>query len=196
MNMNKLAWKKGYWVGVVIIVIVVLVSTGFNQYRASHPVLPEPLSTRGLPLPATDVPIVLPPDPGEAGKLTLEGIDSDHDGVRDDLQREIVYMYPQNDEVRRVLRAMVKKGQDMITTTGDHDHFEGLIVGYSGLLDCYDYLVFGLRGIPDFTNFHSLDNNLKNTPDRKKRFTENENKAKPFVTETNQSEESCNKYSM
>lgn len=31
----------------------------------------------------------LPPDPGEAGKETLEGIDSDGDGVRDDLQRWI-----------------------------------------------------------------------------------------------------------
>ena len=29
----------------------------------------------------------LPPDPGEAGKQTLAGIDSDGDGVRDDIQR-------------------------------------------------------------------------------------------------------------
>ena len=32
----------------------------------------------------------LPPDPGEAGKLTIDGIDSDKDGVRDDVQRWIV----------------------------------------------------------------------------------------------------------
>jgi hypothetical protein len=35
----------------------------------------------------------LPPDPGPAGKLTLAGIDSDHDGLRDDLQRYIVLNY-------------------------------------------------------------------------------------------------------
>ena len=29
----------------------------------------------------------LPPDPGEAGKLTIDGIDADKDGVRDDVQR-------------------------------------------------------------------------------------------------------------
>jgi hypothetical protein len=29
----------------------------------------------------------LPPDPGEAGKSTLQGIDADHDGLRDDVQR-------------------------------------------------------------------------------------------------------------
>ncbi len=31
----------------------------------------------------------LPPDPGEAGKATIDGIDSDKDGVRDDVQRWI-----------------------------------------------------------------------------------------------------------
>lgn len=31
----------------------------------------------------------LPPDPGEEGKKTLAGIDSDNDGVRDDVQRWI-----------------------------------------------------------------------------------------------------------
>jgi hypothetical protein len=31
----------------------------------------------------------LPPDPGQAGKLTIDGIDVDKDGVRDDVQRWI-----------------------------------------------------------------------------------------------------------
>ena len=31
----------------------------------------------------------LPPDPGEAGKATIDGIDADKDGVRDDVQRWI-----------------------------------------------------------------------------------------------------------
>jgi hypothetical protein len=31
----------------------------------------------------------LPPDPGEAGKLTIDGIDTDKDGMRDDVQRWI-----------------------------------------------------------------------------------------------------------
>lgn len=37
----------------------------------------------------------IPPDPGEAGKVTLEGIDSDNDGVRDDVQQWIgINAYP------------------------------------------------------------------------------------------------------
>ena len=35
------------------------------------------------------VPGELPADPGEAGMATVEGIDSDNDGVRDDIQRYI-----------------------------------------------------------------------------------------------------------
>ncbi|GHV60176.1 hypothetical protein FACS1894103_4970 [Campylobacterota bacterium] len=34
----------------------------------------------------------LPPDPGKAGKATLEGIDSNKNGVRDDVEIEI-YKY-------------------------------------------------------------------------------------------------------
>ncbi len=49
----------------------------------------EPTIPLVLPEPA-----VLPPDPGEAGKTTLEGIDSDKDGVRDDIQRYIASTYP------------------------------------------------------------------------------------------------------
>jgi hypothetical protein len=46
----------------------------------------------------------LPPDPGEAGKATLEGIDSDQDGIRDDIQRYIALTYPDSQKTRAALR--------------------------------------------------------------------------------------------
>jgi hypothetical protein len=46
------------------------------------------------PIHVTVDPFSLPPDPGEAGKQTLEGIDSDGDGVRDDVERWIALSYP------------------------------------------------------------------------------------------------------
>jgi len=46
----------------------------------------------------------LPPDPGEAGKATLEGIDSDGDGLRDDIQRYIVLTYPDSQKTRTAMR--------------------------------------------------------------------------------------------
>ena len=45
----------------------------------------------------------LPPDPGEAGKTTLEGIDSDGDGLRDDIQRYIALTYPDSQKTRAAL---------------------------------------------------------------------------------------------
>lgn len=129
----------------------------------------------------TDTSITLPPDPGEAGKATLAGIDSDNDGVRDDLQREIVFMYPGNDEVRRVLRAMVKKEQDVITTTGDHEHYKELMVSVFTFQDCYNHLVFG-TGLRDYSNSDKLWYMVKNTPERKKVFEDNDTKGKPYIT--------------
>ena len=180
--------KKEYWIAIVAIAVVVVVF-GFSQYRVNHPALPQPLSTRGLPPPATDVPVVLPPDPGEAGKATLAGIDSDHDGVRDDLEREIVYMYPQNDQVRRVLRAMMKKEQDVITTTGDHEHFKGLMANYYGFENCWEFLIFGNSSI-NTTNRDILNIMLVNTPIRYETYHKNYLTALPFASEVSNSQ-SC-----
>lgn len=49
----------------------------------------------------------LPPDPGDAGKLTLEGIDSDEDNIRDDIQRYIALTYPDSQKTRAALRQFV-----------------------------------------------------------------------------------------
>jgi ABC-type Fe3+-citrate transport system substrate-binding protein len=42
--------------------------------------------------------ISVPFDPGENGKITLEGIDSDNDGIRDDVQRMIAQEYGNDKE--------------------------------------------------------------------------------------------------
>lgn len=56
----------------------------------------------------------LPPDPGAAGKLTLAGIDSDNDGVRDDVQRWIVMTYPNSQKTRAGLRQLAQDYQRFI----------------------------------------------------------------------------------
>jgi len=56
----------------------------------------------------------LPPDPGEAGKATSEGIDSDKDGVRDDLQRFIVLNYAHSERTVQALRLIAKSHQRRI----------------------------------------------------------------------------------
>ncbi|MFK7826726.1 MAG: hypothetical protein AB8G05_21470 [Oligoflexales bacterium] len=45
----------------------------------------------------------LPPDPGKKGTETLMGVDSNNDGLRDDVQRWIYFNYPDEPLVRKAL---------------------------------------------------------------------------------------------
>lgn len=58
--------------------------------------------------PTPDIFAGLPPDPGEAGKATLQGIDADNDGVRDDVQRFIKASYPNSLPQRRAATQFAK----------------------------------------------------------------------------------------
>ncbi len=166
----------------ILIIFTLINYQGRHQYDARNEEIAKiiPFSQRGLPVPETDVPVILPPDPGEAGKQTLAGIDSNNDGVRDDLEREIVYMYPKNEEVRRVLRAMVKTGQDIIVTDGDHEWFKGLMISYLKFLSCHWHLATVDREIA-YTNGDIISYMLKNTKERKTKFQINYEKALPFT---------------
>lgn len=48
----------------------------------------------------------LPPDPGPAGDATIQGVDSDGNGVRDDVQRYIALTYPSSASTRAALTQM------------------------------------------------------------------------------------------
>lgn len=61
----------------------------------------------------------LPPDPGGAGKATIDGIDSDKDGVRDDVQRFIHETWPDSERARRVLYLIAKDKQLAVHHGGD-----------------------------------------------------------------------------
>lgn len=82
--------------------------------------------TMAKPLPVTLVITAqddtgLPPDPGEAGMQTLLGIDSDSDGVRDDIQRYIYFTYPDNEKVRMALTQMAIEYQGLLSQASDPD---------------------------------------------------------------------------
>jgi hypothetical protein len=49
-----------------------------------------------------------PPDPGEEGKKTLAGVDSDHDGIRDDVQRWIYARYPTDKKKQKALTQLAQ----------------------------------------------------------------------------------------
>lgn len=61
----------------------------------------------------------LPPDPGEDGKITLEGIDLDGDGVRDDIQRWIALETNQNQNVKEVLTVKAKLNHALLQDSNE-----------------------------------------------------------------------------
>jgi hypothetical protein len=63
----------------------------------------------------------LPPDPGEAGKVTLEGIDLDQDGIRDDIQRYIALTYPDSQKTRAALRQFTLSFQKAVLKSPDRE---------------------------------------------------------------------------
>lgn len=66
-------------------------------------------------------PFKLPPDPGEAGKLTLAGIDSDNDGVRDDVQRYLAHKFSSEQQTRSALITISTSQQRYLLERTDHN---------------------------------------------------------------------------
>jgi hypothetical protein len=56
----------------------------------------------------------LPPDPGPAGDATLEGVDVNGNGIRDDIERWIYLTYPDSEKLRRALIQEYYPLQNMI----------------------------------------------------------------------------------
>ena len=62
----------------------------------------------------------LPPDPGAAGRVTLAGIDTNDNGVRDDLERYIAQHFGHADKVQRaVANAVIATQYGMLATDDD-----------------------------------------------------------------------------
>ena len=83
----------------------------------------------------------LPPDPGEAGMQTLAGIDSDHDGVRDDVQRWIALTFPQSEKVRAALTQRAKVNQQFVLHAVDPAKSKRTAIGIQKSSACLAYVL-------------------------------------------------------
>ena len=116
----------------------------------------------------------LPPDPGQLGKVTLEGIDADGDGVRDDVQRWIATSFPEQD-TRFALRDAAVATQNFLTASND-DALRAATVAELVATRC----LAGLHGASvayDLVN--SLDDQMLNTTIRKSTYLNREDNQVP-----------------
>ncbi len=139
----------------------------------------------------TDTLVTLPPDPGYEGLQTIAGIDSNHDGLRDDIERKIVFINPESDEMRRVLRAMFKVGEAIIENNPSSD-LSNLKDTYFAFDKCYVYLLRKESG--SGVGYYLLEQLLKNTSERAKRYTDaglDDSKSPRIYTDSNINSQSC-----
>ena len=133
----------------------------------------------------------LPPDPGEAGKTTLEGIDSDTDGIRDDIQRSIAMTYPDSQKTRSALRQAAIALQNAILNSPDEESALRNTEKEARASECIRYIH------PD--SGREIDNMLMaeflNTPERSRAYLEFDSKLAGHVFGTKDLDEyktSCN----
>lgn len=101
--------------------------------------------------------IVVPPDPGEEGKKTLAGIDSNNNGVRDDVERAIAEEFG-SDRVKYDVAFEHAQTLDKLYSPGDK---EKAVTGLQEALRC-------LNG--DEYNYTSyVSKEYKNTQERSRR---------------------------
>lgn len=116
----------------------------------------------------SEVPVAnLPPDPGEAGKATLEGIDSDHDGVRDDIQRYIAFTYPVSARMRASLTSFAVGMQSAVLSAGSTDN--ALLA--NGKLNKAQDCLWYLQGSASIPVWQELRAQYLNTVDRSRAYT-------------------------
>ena len=83
---------------------------------------------------------VLPPDPGKAGKVTLLGIDTDGDGVRDDIQRYIYLTYPDDKKLRLGLTYYAIEFQGVLQDANDREAAYDHAIKMDRHVECLFYL--------------------------------------------------------
>lgn len=104
----------------------------------------------------------LPPDPGKPGKETLLGIDSDLDGVRDDIQRYIYLSYPENETVRMALTQIAIEYQSLFSHAGD----PGAAVNISNRMARHGECLFYVLGEEALDAHGALKAEILNTRER------------------------------
>ena len=105
----------------------------------------------------------LPPDPGEAGKATLEGIDSDKDGVRDDVQRYIAITYPKSAKTRAALTQMAKATLNEIRDAHKGQELVDDVVAVADVVKCMGYI---FSNDEYDTVYDAINDQILNTPQR------------------------------
>lgn len=148
---------------IILIVILVLLGVVVWWFTQSKKV-----SVSNVPQPSAELLATLPPDPGGAGETTLAGIDSNGNGVRDDIERYIVFAYPESEKTRAGLMQMARAAQNTILQAEDKNASIKNTEDFTNGQQCLEYFIF-YRTV--FTIKDDLKNEILNTRARIKEWS-------------------------
>ena len=174
--------SKIFWSILALVVFAVAFYYGFEiwwlrKYGSS----PQPVPSAILDVDKNfnHFPSGFPPDPGDAGKKTIQGVDADHDGVRDDVQRWIYAFVPNEPKKQIALRQMARYFQQSALAD---DYSSDVIKQSSEPLDravqC-SYRTF-TDEIHGYMEEMYLKAKVLNTYSRVKRYWDNDAKIRPM----------------
>jgi hypothetical protein len=85
----------------------------------------------------------LPPDPGPAGDATLEGVDVNDNGIRDDIERWIALTYPNSEKIRQALIQNYYPLQNIMihARAGDRDAVYNDMTALQRSSECLHYIL-------------------------------------------------------
>ena len=112
----------------------------------------------------------LPPDPGREGEKTLGGIDSDGDGVRDDVQRYIALNWGHSERAVRALSGVAKAVQMEVLTGDSVSRYEAKRLAEKFVMNpvnCFSRSVDA--GVVGFSALEQVVKKVANTPERSRR---------------------------
>lgn len=116
----------------------------------------------------------LPPDPGEQGLLTIVGVDSDSNGVRDDVQIAIANRYPSNTNAKLALSQAAKAIQHAFISQTSND-IQGLNNAFLEIIAATDCITITSPSPHEDITFIQIL--MENTNERSQAYIDINNKA-------------------
>ncbi|UJF18992.1 hypothetical protein L0B53_05160 [Vibrio sp. SS-MA-C1-2] len=121
----------------------------------------------------------IPPDPGGEGKLTLEGIDSNKNGFRDDVEREAYRLFPNDPDKQEAinLMAFVDTQIMLVGNSKNYNKTYQITTLLSHASFCFDKRIFNFKNIKvnnmDYIDFSNHIEKINyNTYQRRKALDE------------------------
>ena len=102
--------------------------------------------------PTAQEPPGLPPDPGPAGKATLAGVDSNDNGVRDDVERYIAINHQDSAKVRAALMQFTVVAQSRLLDATDTQKSIQHAIESGKAIECMVYVTGSVQKEEDLYN--------------------------------------------